>query len=215
MREPLLVVLVGLFIAVTVLRVVKAYFLARRLKDRASDLPEGADTELVTIIEGAKTPQRARDAIRNISHLAHGVQSPAVRSAYYSAAGNLALNPLKRPGLAVGLFLKALRADPTCVEGITKLQEILSAQKRLRRLEWTYWEVLARLDDSEVGEDMWLACWSGLAAIYAASPRTVRRADAIRKALNAFVPDSEDDEAGDGEATPSTSIPKVSIVEDE
>ena len=111
----------------------------------------------------------------------------------------------------MGLFLKALRADPTCVEGITKLQEILSAQKRFRRLEWTYWEVLARLDDSEVGEEMWLACWSGLAAIYAASPKTVRRADAIRKALNAFAQDPDDE---DTEGPPSR-IPKVSIVEKE
>ena len=191
MKEPLLVALVALFFVVLIFRMVQAYLLAHRLKGRSHDVPNDADERLLEMLRGADTPQKAKDALRDITHMAGGVNSPAGRSAYYSAAGNLALNPLKRPNLAVGLYLKALRANPTTIEAVRKLQEILTAQKRLLCLEWTYWEVLARLDDSEVGEETWLACWAGLAAIYAASPKTVHRADAIRKSLSAFLIDED------------------------
>jgi hypothetical protein len=210
MKEPALLALLVLFVAVLVLRSVKAYFLAKRLRSGGNGLPSDADARLVELVENAKTPGKARDAIREVSRVAHAIPSSSKRSAYYCAAGNLAIHPLKRPGSAVGLFLKALRADPTCIEAIVKLQDILTAQKRYRRLEWTYWEVLARLDDSEVGEEVWIACWSGLAAIYAASPRTVRRADAIRKSIAAYVQEDDDDLDEHGH---SSRIPKVSIIE--
>lgn len=191
MKEPLLAAFIALFFVVLVFRMIQAYLLAHRLQGRTMGVPTDADDRLVTLLRNTDSPQRAKDAVRDITHMASGVKSPAGRSAYYSAAGNLALNPLKRPNLAVGLYLKALRANPTAIDAIHKLQEILTAQKRTRRLEWTYWEVLARLDDNEVGEDTWIACWAGLAAIYGASPKTVHRADAIRKSLSAFV--SEED----------------------
>ncbi len=212
MKEPALLALIVLFVAVLVLRMVKSYSLAKRLRSEGTGLPMDADAGLVELVERAQTPAKAREVIREISEMAHGIASSSKRAAYYCAAGNLAIHPLKRPNSAVGLFLKALRDHPTCSDAIVKLQEILTAQKRYRRLEWTYWEVLARLDDSEVGEEVWVACWSGLAAIYAASPRTVRRADAIRKSINAFVQvDEDDDEDIDLGAT--MRIPKVSIVD--
>ena len=99
---------------------------------------------------------------------------------------------MKRPSLAVGLYLRALRETPNCPEALDKLQEILTAQKRLRRLEWNYWDVLGRLGEGEADSEIWLKCWSGLATVYSRSPRTVRRADAIRKAMAAYVTDDED-----------------------
>ena len=189
MKEPLLLAFIGLFTAVLLFRMIKAYLLAHRLKGRPQDVPSDADERLLLLIKKADTPQRAKEVVSDITHLAGSVKSPGGRGAYFVAAGNLALNPLKRPNLAVGLYLRALRADPTCIEAVHKLQEILTAQKRHRRLEWTYWEVLARLDDSEVGDDTWLACWAGLAALYSGSPKTVHRADAMRKALAAFTAD--------------------------
>jgi hypothetical protein len=184
---------VGLFVVVLVFRLIKSYLLAHRLKGSAQDVPLDADDKLVSILETADSPPKAKEAVRDITHRAVSIKSPAGRGAYFSAAGNLAVNQLKRPNLAVGLYLRALRANPTCVEAVHRLQEILTAQKRIRRLEWTYWEVLARLDDSEVGEEMWIACWAGLAALYSASPKTVHRADAIRKSLSAFVADESDE----------------------
>jgi hypothetical protein len=206
MKEPILVALIVLFIAVLILRMIKAYLFAKRLRGDGTSLPKAADAELARLVEGVDTPQRSKESIRAITHQALGVKSPPVRGAYYCAAGNLAIHPLKRPGLAVGFYLKALRADPTCIEALRKLQDLLSAQKRFRRLEMTYWEVLARLDDCEVGEAVWVVCWSGLAAVYSASPRTVRRADAIRKALSAFVTDS-DEEDSDGISNVPTVAP--------
>ncbi len=178
-----------------VLRMIKGYLVAKRLKGKGAELPEAADAELEQLMRGVDTPPQGKEAVKTISHQAMAVKSPVLRGAYYCAAGNLAIQPLKRPGLAVGLYLKALRADPSCLEALNKLQELLSAQKRFRRLERTYWEVLARLDDNEAGEAIWVACWAGLAAIYSASPRTIPRADAIRKALNAYVSEIDEDDA--------------------
>jgi hypothetical protein len=195
MKEPLLLALIGLFIAVLIIRLAKAYLLAHRLKGKEPDIPEDADEQLLSLMEKVETPQKARETIRNISRLASRVKTPTGRSAYFVAAGHLAINPLRRPKLAVGFYLRALRSNPTSLDALHKLQEILLAQKRFRRMEWTYWEVLARLDDSEVGEEMWMVCWAGLAAIYAATPRGVHKADAIRKALKAFVTDEEEEKA--------------------
>ncbi len=191
MKEPLLAALVALFFVVLIFRMLKAYLLAHRLKGRPDDVPSEADDRLLAILKSVDSPQKAKDAVRDITHMAGGVKTAAGRGAYYSAAGNLALNPLKRPDLAVGLYLKALRANPTAIEAVHKLQVILTAQKRIRRLEWTYWEVLARLDDSEIGDETWVTCWAGLAAIYGGSPKTVHRADAIRKSLTAFLADED------------------------
>jgi hypothetical protein len=193
MKEPILLLLIGLFIAVLVMRLVKAYLLAHRLKTKGTDIPDGADGKLMGLMADIDSPQKARAAISAIGRMVPREKSPTTRSAYFVAAGHLAINPLKRPKLAVGFYLKALRSDPTCLDALHKLQEILLAQKRYRRMEWTYWEVLARLDDSEVGEEMWLVCWAGLAAIYAVSPRGVHKADAIRKTLSAFIADEEDE----------------------
>lgn len=193
MKEPVILVLLGLFIAVLLLRTIKAYFLAHHLKSKDHSIPEGADQQLHELMSDVETPSKARSAIQNIGRMTPRAKTPAVRSAYFVAAGHLAINPLKRPKLAVGFYLKAIRSDPTCLEALHKLQEILLAQKRYRRMEWTYWEVLARLDDSEVGEEMWLVCWAGLAAIYAASPREVHKADAIRKVLATFVADEDEE----------------------
>ena len=193
MIETLLPALMGLFVIVLVLRVVKAMVFARQFSREESSIPAGASEELAALMRDAETSGKYRDVLRTIENRTAGMTSPAVRATYHCAAGNLARNRLKRPGLAVGFYLKALRADPTCIEAIGRLQEILVPQKRLRRLEWTYWEVLGRLNDGEAGGEMWLLCWSGLTAIYSTSPRTVRRADAIRKMLAAFGSDSDDE----------------------
>lgn len=194
MKEPILAVLIGLFIIVLLFRMIKSYLFAHRLKGCSQDVPSDADARLIDILKTVDSPQKAKEVLRDVTRMAGSVQSPAGRSAYLSAAGNLALNPIKRPNLAVGLYLRALHANPTCIEAVHKLQEILTAQGRLRRLERTYWDVLARLDDSETGTGTWIACWAGLAAVYAASPKTVRRADAIRKSLSAFIADDEEGE---------------------
>ncbi len=196
MKEPLLIVLVGLFIIVLVFRLIRGLLVGRRLKSKDPSVPGWTDPQLSNLIDGAKRPTLVREAIREIGRRAPGVESAELRAEYRCAAGYLSLNQLKRPGLAVGFYLRALREDPTSIEALDKLQEILTAQKRFRRLEWTYWDVLGRLDDAEVGSEMWGKCWAGLAAVYSSSPRTVRRADAIRKALVEFTHD-DTEEPGD------------------
>jgi hypothetical protein len=196
MKEPIVAIAVGLFILALIVRLVQGFRLGKRFSDRAPKMPDCADSELTSIVEEAKRTGKIKEAIRNLGNRASSLDSAELRAAYRCAAGHLALSELKRPALSIGMYLRALREDPTCIAALDKLQEILAAQKRIRRLEWTYWDVLGRLDDSEIGGEMWIKCWSGLASLYSASPKNVRRADAIRKALAAYVPDVCDSQDG-------------------
>ncbi len=208
MKEPLLLAAIALFIVALVFRFVQGIRLGRRLQDRKASLPSCADSELTALLKEAQDTGKARIVLRKIAQRASGLDSAALRAAYRCAGGNLALTEIKRPALAAGLYLRALREDPECIQAIDKLQEILAAQKRLRRLERTYWDVLGRLDDSSVGGEMWVKCWSGLASIYSASPRTVRRADAIRKAFAAYGPDDEEEQDDIPQIAPFSSATK-------
>ena len=201
MKEPLLLAVIGLFLVALVYRLVRGFSSARRWGRNSTPFPPSNDAELSHLIEEARSSGKIREALREIGRRAHALESAARRAAYHSAAGHLSLSELKRPALAAGFYLRALREDPTCVEALDKLQEILIAQRRLRRLEWTYWDILGRLEDSQVGLEIWMKCWSGLASIYSASPRTVCRADAIRKALSAYGPEDEDEIAAAPNAT--------------
>ncbi len=192
MKEQLIVVLVVLFLVVLILRTVRGV-IGRRVKVEDSCVPEFADTELAELVVQSKTPGKAREVLREMGRRAARVESPRLRASYNCARGNLSLNQLKRPKAAVGFYLRALREDPTCEEPLKKLQELLTAQRRMRRLEWMYWDVLGRLDDIDVDSKVWFRCWSGLASLYSASPRKVHRADAIRKVLAAYTPEDMDD----------------------
>jgi hypothetical protein len=188
MKEQLIVVLVGLFIVVLILRAVRG-LASRRVRAEDSGVPEFADAALVELIDQSKAPGKAREILREMGRRVSGLESPRLRAAYICARGNLSLNQLKRPKLAVGFYLRALREDPACEEALKRLQELLTAQRRVRRLEWMYWDVLGRLDDIDADSKVWFRCWSGLASLYSASPRKVRRADAIRKVLSAYAPE--------------------------
>jgi hypothetical protein len=187
MVKEALLVAISLFLALLLFRFVRAILLGRRIsREQACRPSEGDSEEFDRLLEEARAGgSRAREALRKLERNA-GKGNAATRAAYHCAAGNLAVTDLKRPNLAVGFYLRALREDPTCVPAIDRLKEILFSQRRLRRFEKTCWEVLGRLDDDEVGSEMWVRCWSGLAAIYSASPRFVRRADAIRKLLESM-----------------------------
>ncbi|MCU0664307.1 MAG: hypothetical protein MUC50_18510 [Myxococcota bacterium] len=189
----LIVVLAVLALLVVVLRIARGLWVGSRQWGSSEGSLFSPDPHLAGLLEQAKGAPKARvkDILREIGHAAATAGSPEKRAVCFDAAGRLALGELKRPGPAAGLFLRALRADPRCLSALYKLEEILMSQKRLRRMEATYWDVLGRLDDAAVGSDMWMRCWSGLASLYAESPRTVRRADAIRKAFATFASEPE------------------------
>jgi len=195
MKQALAIAAV-LFIAVLVFRFVRGLMLGRRVSAAAGrcEVDEDAEPELKRLVGEAISSGKAREGLQQIERHATSGEASS-RAAHHCAAGNLALTEMKRPGLAVGLFLRALREDPTCLPALERLREILMAQKRYRRLERTCWEVLGRLDDSDVGTPMWYKAWTVLAAIYSTSPRYVRRADAIRKMLSLYEEDEEEGEA--------------------
>jgi hypothetical protein len=190
--KPVLAIAAVLFIAVLLFRFARGLVLGRRVSASAGgcEVEEGADPELRRLVKEAVASGKAREGLRQIERRATSGEASS-RAAHHCAAGNLVLTEMKRPGLAVGLYLRALREDPTCVPALERLREILMAQKRYRRLEQTCWDVLGRLDDSDVGTGMWAKSWTVLAAIYSTAPRHVRRADAIRKMLASFEEEDE------------------------
>ncbi|MDJ0766747.1 MAG: hypothetical protein QNJ97_27490 [Myxococcota bacterium] len=197
MKEPFVVIGAAVFIAALLFRLVRSIRLGRRFKSREHRLPACADETLNALVIEAKQTGRVKESLKDLSQRALGVDASDLRAAYHCAAGHMAMTDLKRPALSVGFYLRAIREDPHCVEALDKLQEILVAQKRFRRLEWTYWEVLGRLSDAEVGGHMWTKCWSGLASVYSTSQRTVGRADAIRKVIEVCGSDVESEEDSD------------------
>jgi hypothetical protein len=181
--EKWLLIALGLFVLMLVFRFVRGILQGRRLSAGRTCSTDGLDDPaLAGLVEEARQGGKARDVLRKIEGRATTAAEAEVRAAYHCAAGDVSLIQMKRPKVAVGFYLRALREDPTCVPALDKLQEILLAQSRFER---TCWEVLGRLDDDEVGSEMWVKCWSGLATIYSVSSRHVGRADAIRALLAA------------------------------
>ncbi|MFO8074066.1 MAG: hypothetical protein R6V85_19580 [Polyangia bacterium] len=204
--KELLFAVTGLFFLMLVFRLVRSVVLGRRLSSAGSCEPDDSgDPELSRLVSEAADTPRAREILREIERRAGIAETPASRASHHCAAASIALQKLKRPSVAVKFYLRALRDDPTCREALAKLQEILIAQKRHRRLEWTCWDVLGRLDDEQIGSFAWRAAWRGLTAVYSASPRHVSRADAIRKMLAAV--DTDDESEPDASASLPRAVP--------
>jgi hypothetical protein len=211
MKEILLIVFIGLFILVLILRALRGV-VSRRYNTNDASLPKYEDPELDALLDmSTQSAKEARDVLKKLGRRATVLESARMSALYRCAQGHISLNQLKRPGLAAGFYLRALREDPTCEEALTLLQDILTTQRRFGRLEWAYWDVLGRIDDIESNSKMWTKCWSGLATLYSASARKVRRADAIRKALVAFGPEDLD-EIEEADQTPNEQtnhVPKI------
>lgn len=195
-ERGIIVILAGLVLLVVVLRVVRALWGGSRHWASGQGELCSPDPRVAALLEQVPGASKAKlkEIVREIARAAVTAGALDKRAVCYDAAGRLALGELQRPGLAAGMFLRALRADPNCLSALLKLEEILLSQGRLRRMETSYWDVLGRLDDSAVGSGVWVRCWTGLSSLYAESPRTVRRADAIRKALAAFGSESDEEE---------------------
>ena len=193
MVKELLLVATGLFLAMLVFRFVRGVLQGRRLSVGRSCTPEeGDDPELKRMLAEAVDGPRAREALRRIEARAAAIDAPESRAVHHCAAAKVALTVLKRASVATKLYMRALQEDPRCGEALAKVEEILIAQRRTRRLERVCWEVLGRLDDGDTGGPIWSKSWAILAKLYAASPRLVGRADAIRKMLAAVQIDPDE-----------------------
>jgi len=212
MTKVMLLIAVGLFLALLLFRFVRAILTGRRISREQSCRPsDGGDADLLRLLDEAKSGGgKTREVLRKLERNAHsgGARDRAV---YHCAAGNLAVTELKRPNLAVGFYLRALREDPDCAPAFERVKEILISQKRVKRLENTCWEILGRLDDDAVGSQMWARCWSALASVYVSTPRLARRADAIRKMLDAVMSEpSMDDSSDSGSGEDDQGLPGIS-----
>jgi len=209
-----LLIALGMFVLMLVIQFIRGILQGRRISAGRTCSTDGiGDPELAGLIEQAhQGGGKARSVLRKIEHRATTADEADARAAHHCAAGDVSLIQMKRPKLAVGFYLRALREDPNCVPALDKLQEILMAQKRRRRFERTCWEVLGRLDDAEVGSEMWIKCWSGLAAIYSASPKHVWRADAIRALIASVTGGGERDSDSDDFASDDSDKPLPRVV---
>lgn len=208
-----LLIALGLFVLMLVIQFIRGLLHGRRISAGRKCSTDGSgDPELARLIDEAhQGGGKARAVLRKIEDHATTAAEPEARASYHCAAGDVSLIQMRRPKVAVGFYLRALREDPLCTPAFEKLQEILLAQKRYRRFERTCWEVLGRLDDVDVGSEMWVKCWSGLATVYSASRKHVGRADAIRALIasvaGTFERDSEsEDESPDDE---NKQLPRV------
>ncbi|MBN2718473.1 MAG: hypothetical protein JXX14_21695 [Deltaproteobacteria bacterium] len=179
MKEKLLVITAALSVLFFLFQVVKGYYLARRPWKRRRPR---VDSELEELLQKAESPAEARNVLRDIDGRAARHDATA-RASYYSVAGEVALHQLKRPNVAIRYYLRALRNNPRCESAFDRLSEILLAQKRHRRFKRACWYLLSRMDEDDTGTSLWNKCWSGLATVYASSPATTDRADAIRLML--------------------------------
>ena len=194
MTEKILVVVVALFLLWLIVRLIWGYLVSRTMEGSSTNVPLEADGELKKLVEEVQNSGDVREGFRKIAARAASLKSGKLRAVHYCASGNLALSVLKRPNLAAGLYFRALREDPTCTEPLGHLQRILIPQKKVRRLERAYWDTLARIENPEENMEAFVSCWNGLATLYAASPRTVRRADAIRKSMTVLGIDAGDED---------------------
>ena len=190
MKEDLLLIAAALIVLFFLFQLLKGYFLARRpWKNRKP----GANPELAELLQKADSPVTSRNVLRDIDSRA-ARQDASGRASFYSVAGEIALHRLKRPNVAIRYYFRALRNNPGCESAFDSLSEILIAQKRFRRFKRTCWYLLSRMDEEDTGSAIWHKCWSGLATVYASSPATTDRADAIRKMLSGIGADAAEDE---------------------
>jgi len=199
MVKGLLVVAAVLFLLMLLMRFARGVSRGRHLSRGRSCLPdERSDPELRRLLEEAAAGGGpAREALRSIEARIATIDDAAERASHHCAAAGVSLAVLKRPGVAAGLYMRALREDPACTTALVQLEEILQAQKRHRTLESVCWNLLGRLGEEATGSEIWHKAWSVLAKLYAANPKRVHRADAIRKMLASAVAEADRDDDED------------------
>lgn len=135
-------------------------------------------------------------AVRDKAKSARAAAAPAERAERYVEAGDLARDSLRDANLAIGYYLRALRADPGSRHAIEALRGTLprpgerrapgvpgSRRGAFRRLERIYWRLLSRIPAQGPTREAWLEVWKALADLYANGYRSPVRARAIRTLL--------------------------------
>ena len=99
---------------------------SRRYNTGDANLPRYEDPELDTLLDrSTRSGKEAREVLKKLGRRATVLESHSMSALYRCAQGHISLNQLKRPSLAAGFYLRALREDPTCAEALTMLQGIL------------------------------------------------------------------------------------------
>ncbi len=125
-------------------------------------------------------------SVREKVRAARAATEPSVRAQRFVEAGDLAREGLSDPSLAVGYYLRALRADPGSAHAVEALRGTLSPTTRggFRRLERIYWRLLSRIPAKGPTRGAWLEVWKALADLYGQGYKSPVRARAIRALLD-------------------------------
>lgn len=124
-------------------------------------------------------------AIRDKAKEARAATEPTARAQRFVEAGDLAKKD-GDPSLAVGYYLRALRADPGSTHAVEAIRGTLGPPSRaaFRRQERVYWRLLSRIPPRGPTRAAWLEVWKALGDLYGRGYTSPVRARAIRALLD-------------------------------
>ena len=155
-------------------------------------IPQGADAELESLLEELRSGAKTGPVLQRIKRRVAHEPSAQLQAVYLCAAGDALRRTLSRRGTALRYFIKALKADPACVDARQGMRDLLLAQRRSFRLEQLYWQLLSRLDHESHGTTVVREVWLELAELLERRRSGRVRALALRRLVEQ-VPDEEED----------------------
>lgn len=155
----------------------------RRSARRRLETPDGADKELHALLERLRDGAQTASVLREIKKRIAKEKSKTVKATYLCSAGDVLRQTVSRKGTALRYYVKALEADPTCIDARHGMRELLLQQRRGFRLEQLYWQLLGRLDFDEHGCTFVTTAWRELAELLERRKSGKKRARALRRLL--------------------------------
>ena len=167
--------------------------------------PVGADSELETLLDQLREGAQTGPVLQKIKRRVASEPDPKVQAVYLCAAGDVLRGTVSRKGTALRYFIKALQADPACIDARRGMRDLLLAQRRGFRLEQAYWQILSKLDFETDGCEDVADAWRELAELLERRRSGRTRARAIRRLLAqaVTVPECDDPSPREGECEES------------
>ena len=145
--------------------------------------PDAADAELQSLLTELRGGAKTGPILQQIKRRVASTTDSRLQAAYLCAAGEVLRSTVSRRATALRYYVKALQADPACVEARHGMRDLLLAQRRGFKLEQIYWQILARLDFETHGREEVIDVWRELADLLERRRSGRFRATAIRRVI--------------------------------